>query len=401
MAVRPFAKLKLLRSQLWWWAVLAAVLVSLTPVAALAPKSPGAVVQALVAFGPRVAGTKAAEQASTYLLSAYREAGYEAEVQTFSYSKFFDRGSSLTVGSTKIEGRALSGSKAGNPTAPLVVVPNVGRPEDFAAVGVRGAIAIVRRGEIRFLEKARNAEKAGAVGLVIVNSAPGELMGALGGEVNIPVLGLSGKQGTPLLERAQTVRQQVRLNVSTSVRTVTGRNVIAKKPGVNQPRVLLGGHYDSVAGSPGANDNASGTAVVLELARRLGNTPLARQAWFVAFDGEEDGLHGSKAFVKKAAPEFFKSFRGMLNFDMVGVNDKLLVGGTESLTKLAQKIDPAVSTFPDNGLSDHQSFSEAGVPVIFFYRGDDPNYHSPGDKKVDPKLLDATVRVALEVVKRL
>ena len=81
----------------------------------------------------------------------------------------------------------------------------------------------------------------------------------------------------------------------------------------------LGAHYDSVSGSPGANDNASGTAVVLEIALKLSGTPLARQAWFVAFNGEEDDLHGSKAFVNSAKSQFLSELQGMLNFDMVGL----------------------------------------------------------------------------------
>ena len=176
----------------------------------------------------------------------------------------------------------------------------MGRADDFAQVDVQGVIAIVRRGDIPFLDKAKNATAAGAVGLVIVNNDADNFSGTLGGATNIPVLALSGEQGNPLLERAREERFQVGLNLNTQQCLVTGRNVIAHLPGVTRPKVLLGAHYDSVSGSPGANDNASGTAVVLEIARKLSGTPLARQAWFVAFDGEEDGLHGSKAFVNSA-----------------------------------------------------------------------------------------------------
>jgi Zn-dependent M28 family amino/carboxypeptidase len=213
----------------------------------------------------------------------------------------------------------LKGSPAGSPVASLVAVPNVGRADDFAQVDVQGVIAIVRRGDIPFLDKAKNATAAGAVGLVIVNNDADNFSGTLGGATNIPVLALSGEQGNPLLERAREERFQVGLNLNTQQCLVTGRNVIAHLPGVTRPKVLLGAHYDSVSGSPGANDNASGTAVVLEIARKLSGTPLARQAWFVAFDGEEDGLHGSKAFVNSAKSQFLSELQGMLNFDMVGL----------------------------------------------------------------------------------
>lgn len=379
---------------------------------AQSPSQPGrasADVQALVALGPRVAGTPVMDQASTYLLEEYRKAGYVAQVQTFTYSKFQDLGSTLTVGDMTIPGRALNGSLAAKLKAPLVVVPNVGRSADFASVNVRGAIAIVRRGEIPFLQKAQNAATAGAVGLIIVNTESGNFSGTLGGATPIPVLALSGEQGKALLVseagRASVHRRpseplEVSLNVNTRQGLITGRNIVAHLEGVTRPSVLLGGHYDSVVGSPGANDNASGTAVVLQIARNLSATPLARQAWFVAFDGEEDGLHGSKAFVKAAQPQFLSGLKAMLNFDMVGVNKQLRVGGSSSLTALALAADPKISTFQTDGGSDHAPFAAAGVPVLFFYRGQEPNYHSPNDKQVDSRLLDETIRVGQEVVKR-
>ncbi|KJH71715.1 aminopeptidase [Aliterella atlantica CENA595] len=356
-------------------------------------------VRALVNFGPRASGTQATEKASNYLQQQYRQAGYEVKVQTFTYPKFTDLGSNLTVDGKTIEGIALNGSQAGTPNARLVVVPNAGREADFAAVDAKGAIAIVKRGEIRFLNKAQNAVKAGAVGLVIVNTEPGNFYGTLGGDVQIPVLGLSGKSGSSLLQANQL--RQANLAVNTRQGNVTGRNTIAHLPGVTQPKVILGGHYDSVVDSPGANDNASGTAAVLAIARQAAKTPLARQAWFVAFDGEEDGLHGSRAFVSQARPEFLKGLKGMLNFDMVGINDRLLVGGTESLTKLAKTTAPQVSTFGSRGGSDHAPFASAGVPVLFFYRGQDPNYHQPGDKQVDARLIDETARLGFNLASKI
>ncbi len=363
--------------------------------------SASANVRTLVELGPRVAGTPVMDKASTYLLEEYRKAGYVAQVQTFTYSKYQDLGSTLTVSGTTIKGRALRDSPARKSTAPLVAVPNAGRAADFASVDVRGAIAIVRRGEIPFLQKAQNAAAAGAVGLVIVNTSSGNFSGTLGAATPIPVLALSGEQGKPLLERTRSAPLEASLNVNTKEGLVTGRNVVAHLEGATQPSVLLGGHYDSVVGSPGANDNASGTAVVLEIARNLSGTPLARQVWFVAFDGEEDGLHGSRAFVKTAQPQFLSGLKAMLNFDMVGVNNQLRVGGTSSLTALTKAADPSIQTFQTDAGSDHAPFAAAGVPVLFFYRGQEPNYHTPNDKEVDPRLLDETARVGLDVVKRL
>ncbi|WP_164929074.1 M28 family peptidase [Gloeobacter violaceus] len=378
-------------------AVLLAIslLVFAQPVYPLAERL-GADVQALLAGGPRVAGSAAAERASAYLGEQYRAAGYEVEIQPFSFEKFNDLGSSLLVEDERLKGRALSGSIAGNAATAAVVVPGVGESADFARVDVKGAVAIVRRGKIPFLEKARQAAQAGAVGLVVVNSQDGPLMGTLGGKAAIPVLGLSGKQGSALL--AGKFPKPVQLEVRTEVVSLTGRNVIARLAGVSTPQVLLGAHYDSVEGAPGANDNASGSAVLLESARRLAGTPLARRAWFVHFDAEEEGLVGSRHFVRSASAPLIKALRGMLNFDMVGVNEKLLVGGTPELVALVEKSVSAVQKVRPSNASDHASFAAAKVPVLFFHRGQDPNYHQPGDKQVDPRLLEATVEAALGTV---
>lgn len=358
-------------------------------------------VETLVNLGPRVTGTPVMEQASAYLEQEFRKAGYVTEIQTFAYSKFEDQGSSLTTSGKPITGRALRGTIAGNVTARMVAIPNVGNPADFAEVNVQGAIAIVQRGVIPFTEKAKNAADAGAIGLVIVNSESGDLYGSLTGNSRIPVLGISREAGNPLLEQARQETPTVRLNVNARRRTVTGRNVVAHIEGMTQPQLLVGGHYDSVSGSPGANDNASGTAAVLAIARRLSGTPQAGQVWFVAFDGEEDGLQGSRAFVQEAGSSFISGMKGMMNLDMVGVNDQLKISGTASLTELVQVPNAELSTIGSNQGSDHASFASAGVPILFFHRGLEPNYHKPSDRQIDPKLVNETVETALAATKKI
>ena len=356
-------------------------------------------VEALVELGSRVAGTPTNAKALSYLRSEYQKAGYETEVQTFTYPKFEDRGSNLEIDGNTIAGRALNGSPSGSSSATIAIVPNLGRKEDFQQVDVKGKIAVVRRGEIRFSDKASNAEAAGALGLVIVNNGSGNFTGTLGRKISIPVLSVSGEQGKPLLQNADN-SQQIKIEVDTVRRLVTGRNLTARQADSTRPKVIIGGHYDSVSGSPGANDNASGTAIVLELARRLAGTPEADRVWFVAFDGEEDGLHGSRAFVDRASPQFLSQLSGMINFDMVGINKRLRVGGTLSLAAPIEK-DYSVSQIGAIGGSDHIPFANAKVPVLFFTRGLDPNYHSPGDLKVNPRLLDETVEVGLEVTRQI
>lgn len=355
-------------------------------------------VQALVNLGARVTGTPAAEKASQYLTNEFRKAGYEVKIQTFTYPKFADLGSSLTVNGQQMEAWALIGSIAGKPSGRLVAVPNFGRPEDFANLDVKGAITIIQRGEIPFSQKIENAAIAGAVGVIVVNNQPGNVRGMLTRTPKIPAIALSQERGMPLIDQAKT---PMTASFTVNARPLaTGRNVIASKKGVTQPRLLVGAHYDSVQESPGANDNASGTAVMLGLARQFAKTPAANQLWFVAFDGEEDGLQGSRSFVEQAKPEFLRGLKGMLNFDMVGVNDKLLIQGSPTLSPVAKAITPNVSSSVV-GSSDHASFRSKQVPILFFHRGPEPNYHTPNDKTVNPALLNETKQTAQQIIQQI
>lgn len=357
-------------------------------------------VQALVNLGARVAGSPTAERASQYLSNEYRKAGYQVEIQTFTYPKFADAGSSLSLNGKTIEAWAMVRSIAGSPSGKLVAVPNFGQLEDFEAVSVRNQIAIVKRGGgVQFAQKIENAAAAGAIGILIVNNQPGNIRGMLMKPSSIPAASLSEQIGTPLLEQAQKTTLQATLTVKAQPDAL-GRNVIAHLPNVKQPKLIIGGHYDSVEGSPGANDNASGTAVVLGLARSLSKSPEVRQIWFMAFDGEEDGLKGSDAFVNRATPQFLSGLKAMLNFDMVGVNDRLLLDGSGAMSAIAQSTTGDVSSSRFGG-SDHASFKSKEVPTLFFFRGKDPNYHSPGDRLVEPRLLRETQAAALKIIPRI
>ena len=361
-------------------------------------------VSTLLENGPRVAGSAALKKAGDYLEAQYGASGYSTRVETFEYNKFFDEGSQLEIGNKVLKGSALDGSSGGDFSAALVAVAGVGTLEEFRAANVTGKIAVVRRGTLRFAEKAQNAVQAGARGLIIVNNAPGNLRGGtLAVEVSIPVLGVSGADGAALLEGVlEGAGGQATLSVKAERRTIVGRNLIAALPGVTAPKILFGAHYDSVQGAPGANDNASGTASILEMARRAANTPLAQSAWFVAFDGEEDGLRGSRAFVKTHT-SLVGGLKAMLNFDMVGVDvTPLSVGGTLALLERSERAVPELRRLNDGSSgSDHASFLEAGSPALFFYRGMDPNYHQPGDTVVQPEMLEETVLAGLKVAGEL
>jgi aminopeptidase YwaD len=357
-------------------------------------------VQKLVGFGPRVAGSPALENAANYLIDEYKKIGFEAKIQTFTYPRLSDLGSSLSVAGTKFTANALFDSSVADIEAPMVIVPNIGERKDYAKLDVRSKIVIVKRGSITFLEKARAAQGAGAVGIVIYNSVPGNFAPPILGEFPIPVVVISGADGTKLV--SQLVQQAAKARVQLGVKriNVPGKNVVARMANSNTPALILGAHFDSVPGSPGANDNASGTAAILEMARRLPPN-LADKVWFVSFDGEEDGLRGSQAFVEQLPTNVVEGLRGMLNFDMVGINDRLSLGGSSQIIEAALSVAPNLGRFPARGDSDHASFAAEGIPNVFFYRGDDPNYHLPSDVSVNPRALEDTVTIGLATTQKL
>ena len=354
--------------------------------------------QALLAQGPRVAGTPAVA-AGEYLAAELRKVGYTVEFFPFTYNRTHDQGSSLQVGGVSFPVSSVAGSPGRRVEGPLVVVPGAGLAADFANLNLQNSIVVVRRGGIPGLQKARLAAQQGALGVILVTEEPSGTRFSFGGHSPIPGVTISSSDGEALF--GLTGSRAV-LDARIVTEEVQGRNLIARRNSQN-PLAIVGAHYDSVPGSPGANDNASGTVTVLELARQLANSPLSERVWFMFFDGEEDGLWGSRRFVEQN-PELVRGLKAMLNLDMVGVdvNGSLGIGGSPELRALADcnALQMACGSAPGGG-SDHVPFAQAGVPVLFFFRGLDPNYHRPTDTVADPVLMAQTGRLVQGILQRL
>jgi aminopeptidase YwaD len=184
-------------------------------------------------------------------------------------------------------------------------------------------------------------------------------------------------------------------------------NVVAVLPG-SDPRlkkesVLIGAHYDHIGFGHhgtrnsstegqvhhGADDNASGTAVLLDVARRLSRTDIqpARTIVFAAFSAEELGLFGSRHYVNHPAVPL-SSTKAMINLDMVGRlrDGRLTVFGTRSAQEFSGIVKTAatelgleISESDGIGRSDHMSFYSNKVPALHFFTGVHSDYHTPGD----------------------
>lgn len=369
-------------------------------------------VEALVDFGPRVAGTPAEWAAAEYVAAELEDLGLDVAVEALPITLFEDLGATLRIpeGEEEFAVDAMTFSPPGEFMTGLVDC-GLGFPGDFPAA-VAGNIALIQRGGgLRFAVKTQNAADAGAVAAVIYNNAPGPFLGTLGSPGAIPAVSLSLEDGLLLDARLAEAPLTVHLDVDTVVEPSVSYNVIGTLEGIapEQGIVYLGAHYDSASGAPGAHDDASGVAAMLEAARVLATKGHRTKATvkFLAFGAEELGLLGSLAYVNDHEAEVTERGLGMVNLDMIAVGSRQIgyigYAGPE-LTDFAGAKATAMGLewepFTAGTNSDHTYFEQVGVPVAFIAHLTDPWYHTPEDTpdKLDPVLLEENGELATAVV---
>jgi Zn-dependent M28 family amino/carboxypeptidase len=327
--------------------------------------------------------------------------------------------------------------------------------DDFTGIDVKGKVALALRFEptdlkgkskftgagysehATFATKAKAAADHGAVALIVVDPAPGEThlmnIAATGNDkAAIPVLQVSRDAAASLLQQAgRSDISKLRGEINSQLKpqsfdvsntTVTGNveitrtrktfhNVLAYLPGKG-PRqdefIVVGAHYDHLGRGEigslahnshqihhGADDNASGTSAVLELAEEMSrHGALDRSILFACFSGEERGLLGSMHFVSHP-PVPLDHIVAMVNMDMVGrvQNNAIFVGGNgtaKDFDEVLAKTDEHSPLVMKNagtdvggrggiGPSDHMSFAMKKIPVIFLWSGMHRDYHRPTD----------------------
>lgn len=207
----------------------------------------------------------------------------------------------------------------------------------------------------------------------------------------------------------------VRLEINTEAcPDCTARNVLGVLPGRDPDQadeaLIISAHYDHLGQSPdgttwaGANDNASGVAAMLEIARSwqaAGYVP-PRTVLFAAWDAEEIGLLGSRHYVENPRYPLDQTV-GVINLDMVGAGEETLYlsgAGLKSQTLAVAATMGITATVQESGRSDHFPFQQAGIPagtLIWFGDGDVPSYHRPIDTPdvIEPDKLAAVGRIAM------
>ena len=337
--------------------------------------------------------------------------------------------------------------------------------DDYAGIDVKDKVVVVLRYEppsfaeksgrqgmtrhAQLITKAINARNHGAKALVFVNGKLGDgeedlltRFGSVSGPEDVGIifaqvkndvaddwLRSAGKSLVAEQEQINTsskpdsfelpANQSASITVSIKTTRAEVNNVLAYLPGKTDEYVIIGAHYDhlgrgnfdSLAPSqigqihPGADDNASGTAGVLELARLLApqRGQLRRGILFMSFAGEELGLLGSAEWVKNPTRPLDKAV-AMLNMDMIGriKDQKVYIGGVGTGSTLKAAVEQAAANsgfkieYSPGGYSssDHTSFVSKKIPVLFFFSGLHSDYHKPSDtwEKINPdsaaRLLD-------------
>jgi aminopeptidase YwaD len=322
--------------------------------------------------------------------------------------------------------------------------------DDYAGIDVKDKIVIVLRYEpagfadksgntgltrhAQLITKAINARNHGAKAVVLLNGKLGDgeedlltRFGSVSGPENTGIVLVQVKNevadswfrasGKSLAEVQGQVNHSskpqsfalpdklhIAINVDIETTRATVSNVLAYLPGKTDEYVIIGAHYDhlgrgnydSLAPSqigqihPGADDNASGTAGVLELARLFAplKGQLQRGILFASFAGEELGLLGSAHWVQAPTLALNKAV-AMLNMDMIGriKDDKVYIGGVGTGSTLKPVLEQAQAQsnfkieYSQGGYaaSDHTSFVTKRIPVLFFFSGLHSDYHKPSD----------------------
>jgi peptidase M28-like protein/PDZ domain-containing protein/PA domain-containing protein len=364
----------------------------------------------------------------------------------------------------------FSANQTGERIPAILVGYGITAPElnynDYANLHVAGRIAVALSGTPdgdnphgqfgryeQLIWKAIAARNAGAKALIVVARQEKFADDGLSvlrydngsGEAGIPVIGVSqevaGKlfMNTPISEIEQAAKSKSKLaymelpgtvSFSTNVTRVevAAYNVAGvlegSDPVLKKETIIIGAHYDHLGrggdGSlapnsseihHGADDNASGTAGLLELARIFGaqRPKLKRTLIFIAFSGEEEGLLGSNYYVNHPLTQLANTV-GMINMDMIGrmKDRKLIIGGVGTAKEWRQMIEPDKSfelTLTEDGFgpSDHSSFYGKQVPVLFFWTGTHNDYHKPSDTwdKInyndEAKILSFVARIVRDI----
>ena len=354
-------------------------------------------------IGPRVAASPQEAEAAEFLAEELRRAGYDVEIQEFPRTQVVAQVDILSPADLIFHaavGRVMETPAAQYP----LLTPDGGLTGRIVDCGegacpsdVSGQIALITQGDASAEALVRGAAEAGAVAAILHGPDWRRHIAA------VPADGHTIPFVTVNLDAAEAIRAggEVEINLQVN-RYETSRNVIATRPVEGRPDapvVVFSAHFDTVEKAPGASDNGSGTAGLLELARVLADVPTEVELRFAAVGSEEVGLVGARYYVSQLSEVERARIVANFNTDMIataGEEQTALFVNTldgDNLVSRSARIARDILGYPEDllmapfnrGASDHVAFYEGGIPAAnFIWRNPEnadlePWYHHPRD----------------------
>jgi Iap family predicted aminopeptidase len=364
-------------------------------------------------IGVRPIGSPQNAAAAEYVEEVMRGAGLRVESQPFECPDWRHESTQLSLNGESIPAAANSFSPSCDLRAPLVAAGTMPELEaaDIAGravllygeltrtqLGAAGAIYVSER-DSRILEIWRDRKPAALITvtpLVGVRDALTEDW-----RLSVPSATVSAEHGLRLLRHGGA---EIHLRIEASSTPSGSRNVVGLSEGIGPERIVLCAHYDTKFGTPGAMDNASGTAVLLALAETLPSEGLDTGLEFVAFSGEEHGGLGDMEYLR-LREETFPSILAAINMDGIGqalgTNTITMLSSPEHLREHVAGVArnyPNVSWVDPWFASDHYTFYSRGVPsVALTSAGVNDLLHRPWDTPewiAEGKLAEVAALVA-------
>jgi aminopeptidase YwaD len=381
-------------------------------------------------IGPRIGGTAGERRAADYIADQLDRLYYDVTLQPFPVADKFlaqigDPKNLLPDDLCWQAGSSPAGLNDVTVEGPAVDVGPITAP-NWPADGVPGTIVL---GDDTATARGGFVADAAARGAAAVVLLPADAVfprraqafspsaGLPTTGVPIPVVGVAQRQKQHLRETMMVT--PLPLSITTVAhRGLTSHNVLAERRGHRDGVVMVSGHYDSVIGAPGANDDGSGTVLTMEIARVLRRLPTRSTLRFALWGSEEQGLIGSRYHVAQLAQPERDRIRAVFQNDMVATSwNPAITYWLLSFTGLANTATDAVRAAGQRlgydaqmvgpvqrGASDHQSFQEVGIASAnFSWRGEggpfllEPPYHSPEDTIAENVSLDR-LQVSMELI---
>ncbi|MDR6193183.1 M20/M25/M40 family metallo-hydrolase [Siphonobacter sp. SORGH_AS_0500] len=349
-------------------------------------------------IGHRLTGSTNGEKAETYAYDLLKSYGIQdVAYQPFSVETWARDTVTLAIAPRKSDNFhdipvvALAHSPLeANVSADLVDVGN-GLEADFEANKdrLKGRIALANLGLLAAPSGAKNLHRSektalairyGASGIVMVNTVPGNVLltgtaSVTGSLIGIPAVCISLENGQQIREWMKEEKLMALVDMRNTSKKSTSRNVIATIKGKSRDKIVIGAHLDSWDLATGAIDNGLGSFAVIDIARtfqKLGLKP-RRTIEFVLFMGEEQGLLGSKAYIRQNRKSLGR-IKYMINLDMTNQPSGVNISGWNNMERFFQEVGNHMQSLDPNyknvimnraGLhSDHQPFMLEGIPTL-------------------------------------